>query len=357
MKKTLLERKANNLGLTRPELAVLIAYTKMYLKQDILASKVPEDPYFVKYLTQAFPALLHKKYLTQMKQHRLSRDIIATQLAKSITDHMGINFIDRLQRETGASVEFIIRSFVIAEELYGLNAIWRQIEELDWKIKPSVQHKMMLQIYYLIRRATRWFLRNSKSDIQIEKTVANFKKPLHELIKKLPTLLTETEKELLEANVKEYLEIGIPEQLARKIASCDPLFTSLDIVQASIKHNFDICDVAKIYYMLDSRLEFNWLRVQMNAYSTENQWDELARSAFRDDLDRVQKKLSVSVLKVRLKKTNGQTISEYIDCWLRHNKHLVDRWENLLAEIKSSPNVAFVTYSVVLRELFDFAQA
>ena len=95
----------------------------------------------------------------------------------------------------------------------------------------------------------------------------------------------------------------------------------------------------------------------MNAYSIENQWDELARSGFRDDLDRVQKKLTVSVLKAKLKKTNGHATDERIESWLKQNKYLIDRWENLLAEIKSSPNVGFVTYSVVLRELFDFAQA
>jgi len=355
--KTLHERKANGQGLTRPEIAVLIAYSKMYLKEDILTSKVPEDPYFVKYLMLAFPELLNKKYLAQMKQHRLSREIIATQLAKSITDRMGVNFIERLQRETGASVEFIIRSFVIADELYELNTLWHQIEELDWKVNPSAQHKMMLQIYSLIRRATRWFLRNCKPDVPIEKTIKNFNQPLLELMKKLPMLLTETEQEHMETNVKDYITQGIPEKLARKIASCEPLFTSLDIVEASIKYDFDIADVAKTYYALDSRLELNWLRKQMNAYSIENQWDELARSGFRDDLDRVQKKLSVSVLKAKLKKISGQAIDERIDSWLGHNKHLVDRWENLLAEIKSSPNVAFVTYSVVLRELFDFAQA
>ncbi len=216
---TLLERKANGQGLTRPELAVLIAYSKMYLKQDILASTLPEDPYFVKYLMLAFPPLLHKKYLPQMQQHRLSREIIATQLAKNIADHMGINFTERLQRETGASVEFIIRAFVIVDELFGLNTRWRQIEELDWKVPFTVQHKMMLQIYYLIRRSTRWFLRNCKPDIQIEKTIANFSEPLAELTKKLPMLLTETEQEQLKMIIKEYTTQGVPDLLARKIAS------------------------------------------------------------------------------------------------------------------------------------------
>jgi len=355
--KALLERKINGQGLTRPEIAVLIAYSKMYLKQDILASEIPEDPYFSKYLLLAFPELLHKKYLPQMKAHSLRREIIATQLAKNITDRMGVYFVERLQRETGASVEFVIRAYVIADELYKLNTLWHQIEELDWVVSPATQQKLMLQIYFLIRRATRWFLRNCKPDIQIESTVADFALPLAELIKKLPLLLTDIERAQLKTTMQDYIAEGVPAALASKIANCDPLFTSLDIVQAAVKHHFDISDFAKTYYILDLKLELNWLRQQMNAYSIDNQWDELARSAFRDDLDRAQKKLSISVLKLKSKKVVGKVIEERIDCWLNQNKHLIDRWQNLLAEIKSSPTVAFVTYSVILRELFDFAQA
>jgi glutamate dehydrogenase len=355
--KSLHERKANGQGLTRPEIAILIAYSKMYLKQDILASTVPEDPYFIKYLMLAFPPLLHKKYLPQMKSHSLRREIIATQIAKSVTDHMGVNFVERLQRETGASVEFIIRSFVIAEELYGLHHLWRQIEELDWKVTPATQQTLMLQIYFLLRRVTRWVLRNCKPDIHIEKTIAIFAKPLAELIKKLPDLLPNVEREQYDIRIEKYTQQGTPALLAMKIASCEPLFTSLDIVEASTKYHFEVTDVAKMYYTLDSHLELNWLRDQMNAYSIENQWDELARSGFRDDLDRVQKKLSVSVLKLKSKKVMGKTTEERIEEWLNQHQFLIKRWQNLLAEIKSSPNVAFVTYSVVLRELFDFAQA
>jgi glutamate dehydrogenase len=355
--KTLVERKINGQGLTRPELAVLIAYSKMNLKQDILTSKIPEDPYFSKYLLLAFPKMLHKRCFSQMKEHSLRNEIIATQLAKSITDRMGVYFVERLQRETGASVEFVIRAYVIADELYRLNTLWRQIEELDWVVKPAVQQKLMLQIYFLIRRSTRWFLRNSKPDIQIEKTIADFKPPLADLMKKIPQLLTESESTQLKSTTQAYIAEGVPSVLADKIASCGPLFTSLDIVHAAIKYHFDISEVAKTYYILDLKLELNWLREQMNAYSIENQWDELARSAFRDDLDRAQKKLSISVLKLKSKKMIGKLIEERIEYWISQNKHLIDRWQNLLAEIKASPNVAFVTYSVILRELFDFAQA
>ncbi|MDR3491170.1 MAG: NAD-glutamate dehydrogenase [Gammaproteobacteria bacterium] len=353
--KILLERKAHNKGLTRPEIAVLLAYCKMYLKQDILNSDVPEDPYFVKYLEWAFPKPLRKKYLPQMKQHSLRREIIATQLSKNITDHMGINFVERLQRETGASVAFIMRAYVIAEAIYDLEKVWSQIESLDLKVLTSTQQAMMLQIYYLIRRATRWFLRNRKPNIDINATIAEFRPPIQELVSELPNLLTQTDKELLDTEIDAFAQQGVPLALAHSMASCNTLFTSLDIVEAARKNKFSISDIAKIYYELGNLLELNWLREQMNSYSMDNQWDELARSGFRDDLDNVQRKLSVSVL--LLPANENSSLMERIENWIAENRLLTDRWQNLLAEIKSSNNPGFVTYSVVLRELHDFAQA
>ena len=141
------------------------------------------------------------------------------------------------------------------------------------------------------------------------------------------------------------------------MASCNILFTSLDIVEAMHTSDLDLLDIAKTYYKLGSYLELNWLREQMNAYPIDNQWDELARSGFRDDLDRVQRKLSISVLALKYKKSQDKTIDQRINSWLKKHHLVISRWQNLLAEIKSSNNVGFVTYSVVLRELFDFAQA
>ncbi|EKD72787.1 MAG: hypothetical protein ACD_45C00586G0001 [uncultured bacterium] len=353
--KILLERKANNKGLTRPEIAVLISYCKMFLKQDILASDIPEDPYFVKYLMMAFPRSLQKKYLPKMKEHSLRREIIATQLGKHITDHMGVNFVERLQRETGASVAFIMHAYAVAESIYGMENMWHQIEKLDLKVSPIVQQKMMLQIYYLIRRATRWFLRNLKPNLTIKKMIDYFAPLITELIKRLPELVTDVDREQHESEVKLLIEQSVPQPLAEQIASCNILFTSLDIVEGARKHHLNIVEMAQTYYSLGGYLELNWLRDQMNSYSIENQWDELARSGFRDDLDRAQRQLSVSILLFKQKTLNQFSIEERIQAWLDQHQALIMRWKNLLAEIKASNNIGFVTYSVVLRELFDFA--
>ena len=355
--KTLLERKATNKPLTRPEIAMLLAYSKMYLKQDILACDVPDDPQFDKYLLTAFPEPLREKYLPQMKEHSLRREIVATQLCKSITDRMGINFIERLQRETGASVDFIIRAFAIAESIYHMEDLWQQITILDNKIDPAIQYRMMLQIYYLIRRATRWFLRNRKPHLDIQKTIADFIPSIDEMTKSLPQLLDGQNKEAFDAAITYLAEQGVPEKLARSVASCNALFTSLDIVEAAQRYELDLSDVAKTYYLLGNRLELNWLRELMNSYIVENQWDELARAGFRDDLDRVQRKLSARVLTLKIKEVKGRNIEERVDIWINRYQFLMERWQKLLTDIKSSDMVGFVTYSVVLRELFDFAQA
>ncbi len=356
--KSLLERKANGQGLTRPEIAVLISYCKMFLKQDILASNIPEDPYFVRYLMMAFPESLRKKYLPQMKEHSLRREIIATQLGKHVTDHMGVNFVERLQRETGASVASIMRAYIVAESIYGMDDLWKEIEALDLKVSTAVQQKMMLQTYFLTRRATRWLTRNLKPDLTIQEAIDHFADPIAELMKQLPELVTESDREILETDTASLLDQGVPEVLAKRVASCNTLFTSLDIVEAALKHQLPITEVAQTYYALGTHLELNWLRDQINLYPMENQWEELARSGFRDDLDRAQRKLSVSVLLLKQKKKQqAMAVTERIDAWLKQYALLIERWQNLIAEIKSSNNVGFVTYSVVMRELFDFAQA
>lgn len=355
--KSLTERKANNKPLTRPEIAVLLAYCKMYLKQDILQSDIPEQDYFVKYLQTEFPKTLSEKYLSEMNKHSLRREIIATQLCKSITDRMGINFVERMHRQTGAAISEIISAFVVTQNIYKMDELWGQITELDYQVDIHVQYRMMLQIFYVIRRATRWFLRNRKKQLHITHLIQDFGPAIEELSKQLPNLLDLNDKETFDLAVHYLIEQNVPEKIAKNIAACNTLFTSLDIVEASKKHKLKLMDVAKAYYQIGNRLELNWLREVMNAYTVENSWDELARSGFRDDLDRVQRQLSSTVLLMKVDSEKIKTIEERIDFWMQQNQLLINRWQKLISDVKSSENASYVAYSVVLRELFDFVQA
>ena len=355
--KTILERKASNKQMTRPEIAMLMAYCKMYLKQNILSNHLLDDPYFDRYLLSAFPNPLRKKYKEQMKTHSLRKEIVATQLCKSITDRMGINFVERLQRETGASIPFIIRAFVIAEHIFNMEEMWKDIMALDYKVDPVIQYRMMLQIYYLIRRSTRWFLRNRKASIDIQETIDRMAPSIQKLTQNIPDLLDEPTKEAFHSAMNYLIEQRVPEKLAKNIACCNVMFTSLDVVEAANKYELDLEKLGRVYYLLGQRLELNWLRELMSSYIVETQWDELARSGFRDDLDRVQRKLSAKILTMKIKEQKEKNIEERIDIWIHRYHFLMDRWQKLLADVKSSDVIGFITYSVVLRELFDFTQA
>lgn len=355
--KELQERKVSNKPLTRPEIAMLLAYCKMYLKQDILSTEVPEDPHFDKYLATAFPKPLREKYFEQMKEHSLRREIVATQLCKGISDRMGINFVERLQRETGTSLAFIIRAYAVAESIYNMEELWNQIKALDYTVDPNIQYRMMLQIYFLIRRSTRWFLRNRKPNLDITRTIQEFRPAILELSKHMPQLLDEPDRDAFEIAVKYLVDQSIPEKLAKGIAICNTLFTSLDIIEAARKYELNLTNMAKTYYLLGNKLELNWLRELMNSYPIENLWDELARAGFRDDLDRVQRKLSARVLLMKTKEAKDKSIEERMDIWFKRHEFFLDRWRKLVTDIKSSDITGFVAYSIVLRELFDFAQA
>ncbi len=354
----MVERRANNKFLTRPELAILLSYCKMYLKQDILGTQVPEDPYFNKYLLTAFPKPLVEKFLPQLEQHSLRREIVATQLCKSIVDKMGIGFIERLQRETGASTSVIVRAYSIAENIFDMESLWQEIISLDNKVPTDIQYGMMLQLSYLVRRSTRWFIRNKKANIDIQQTIDAFKPALSAIKQQLFQLLDDSGREVLETAHHYLMEKGVPDKLAFNVAACNTLFNVLDIIEAAHKYDLDLADTAKTYYQLGNKLELNLIRELMNSSSIVDQWDELARSGFRDDLDRVQRKLSARVLTMRVK-DNGKTssISARIDTWIKRHEFLIERWRKLLTDVKSTDPVGFVTFSVILRELFDFAQA
>lgn len=355
--KAFAERKANNKPLTRPEIAMLLAYCKMFLKQDILATGLPEDIYFDKHLLTAFPSIIADKFLEPLKKHSLRREIVATQLCKSIVDRMGINFVERLQRETGASIENIIRAYAVAESAFRMEELWCQITVLDNKIDTDLQYRMMLQLYFLVRRATRWFIRNRKSDIEIQETINEFQPELDHIRKNLPKLLDENGKEALETAISYLVEQNVPEKLAKSIATCNAMFTSLDIVETADKYSLELDEVAKTYYQLGNRLELNWLREIINSANVENHWEELARSGFRDDLDRAQRKLSARVLMMRSKEAKGKGTNEKIELWVQRYQFLMDRWMKLVADLKANESTSFVAYSIVIRELFDFSQA
>ncbi len=347
-------RKQNRKGVTRPELAVLLAYSKTYLKQALLASDLPEDPYIARSLLLPFPDALRQKYSEQMQQHRLKREIIAMQVGNDVFYEMGLGFINRIQDETGAHPDEIVKAYIVANEVFKGTQLREAIQTLDLIVDHQVQVKMFLEVVRLLRRATRWFIRQRRGKFDIEKTILHFRPRVQKVGDEIRKYLRGGAEENLEVFAKEMLDAGVPEDFGYRIACLSSLFSSLDIVEAATQHNFEIDKVIDTYYSLGQKIEISWVREAIRTHQVSNHWDALARAAYRDDLDWQQRSLAVSILQG---KNGSEEVDSKLKAWSKQNKVLINRWKSMVAELKAAPKTEMIMYGVALRELTDLSQA
>ncbi|TIH09217.1 NAD-glutamate dehydrogenase [Pseudomonas leptonychotis] len=348
------ERAAKGQGLTRPELAVLISYSKIDLKESLLKSQVPDDEYLAREMETAFPPLLATKFGEQMRRHRLKREIVSTQIANDLVNHMGITFVQRLKESTGMSAANVAGAYVIVRDLFRLPHWWQQIEALDYQVPAELQLHLMDELMRLGRRATRWFLRNRRSDLDAARDVAHFAPRVEALALRLDELLEGPAREQWLARFQAYVEAGVPEVLARVVAGTSHLYTLLPIIEASDVTAQEPDRVAAAYFAIGGSLELSWYLQQITSLPVENNWQALAREAFRDDLDWQQRAITVSVLQMA---EGPADIEERVGVWLDQHRRLVDRWKLMLGELRAATATDYAMYAVANRELMDLAQS
>jgi len=347
-------RKAREVGFTRPEIAVLVAYSKNILKQKIKETSVIKDKFFESYLESAFPSILRKNYKKEMQKHKLRREIIAMQLSNDIINKMGITYVDRLYDETGADIDAIIMAHIISVEIFNLNEIFDELSALDGIAEPSVQVRITNDLIRLVRRSSRWFLRNYRNKLDINLLIKNFKPKVNLLWKDITKYLRGSDEERSIRLYDEYTQANISDNVASKMCHIRPLFSSLDVINIAESSNLDIDTVASLYYAVGSELKLGWFRGEISSQPVNNHWDALTRSACRDDVDYYQSAITMGILGTS---DNSLELDEKLKVWLENNEQLVYRWSNLLLDIKSSPNNEFTKFSIAIRELLDLSQA
>ncbi|KJZ50755.1 NAD-glutamate dehydrogenase [Pseudomonas fluorescens] len=346
------ERIAAGHGLTRAELSVLISYSKIDLKEQLLGSLVPDDDYLTRDMETAFPPTLVSKFSAAMRRHRLKREIVSTQIANDLVNHMGITFVQRLKESTGMSPANVAGAYVIVRDIFHLPHWFRQIENLDYQVSADVQLELMDELMRLGRRATRWFLRARRNEQNAARDVAHFGPHLKELGLKLDELLSGEIRENWQARYQAYVAAGVPELLARMVAGTSHLYTLLPIIEASDVTGQDPADVAKAYFAVGSALDITWYMQQISALPVENNWQALAREAFRDDVDWQQRAITISVLQ---QGDGTQDVEARLSLWMAQNESMIERWRAMLVEIRAASGTDYAMYAVANRELLDLA--
>ena len=349
--KKLLERKTTGQGLTRPELAVLLAYTKIHIKNEILKSDLPEEPYFATSLETAFPALLTESYLKAMEEHQLRREIIATQISNQIVNTMGITFVYRLQMETGAAIAEIARAHAISVVAYETTHLEKLIDSLNLKVPIKMQYELLHHVRQLLNLATRWFLCKNRMQSDINKIVTHYAKSIAELEHIVPRLMVGITKTYMETIIKQFVDAGLPENIARKVTIARGMYTALNVIEVATKNKFDLIKTAEIYFDIGGRFNLVWFRDYLANDAREGHWNTMARLTLRDELDSLQRGLTIVILQYNKKETNPRKL---ITHWLTENHHIQEHWTKLVEMLHSSSNVDYTMFFITLRRLSDF---
>ena len=350
--KEIAARRAKGIGLTSPERAVVLAYSKIWLYDELLASPLPDDAWVATALARYFPKALRQRYAAYMPRHPLKREIIATYVTNSMVNRVGSTFVHRLLETTGAKPHEIVRAYLLNREVFAFVDLWMAIEALDNVVDDAVQSGMLLETNRLIVRGTTWFLRSRRLAEDMAATIAHFTPQVAALANQLPQLLDPGERARIDAAAAAYVAKEVPQPLAQRVVAFDTLYAALDIVEVAGAAKRPVETVAELYFALATRLGLPWLREKIAALPGDAHWQMLAKGAMQDDLSSLQRTITAEVLS-----SGGEsnTPQKLIAAWENRNRRGVERAAQLFGELRATAAVDAAMLSVALRELRNLA--
>jgi glutamate dehydrogenase len=340
-------RRLKGLGVTGPERAVLLAYSKIWLYEELLASVLPDDPWVGTALARYFPAPLRKPYGALMARHPLKREIIVSHVTNSMINRVGSTFVHRITETTGSKPDEIVRAYLLNREIFGFVSLWQQIEALDNKVDDAVQSAMLIDTSRLIDRGTMWFLRSRRLGDDMAGTIAHFSARIEALASRLPQLLDAAERGRVDAEIARYEAQAVPHDLAARVATFDTLYAALDIIEVAEATQRPVELVADVYFDLATRLGLAWLRDRIAALPGDQHWQMLARGAMQDDLSGLQRTIAAEVVGG----ADAGTSALLIGAWQDRNRRGIERAAQLLGELRMAAQPDAAMLSVALREL------
>jgi glutamate dehydrogenase len=342
------ERRASGRGLTRPELAIILSYSKIELHGSLLQTDIPEDPFLAAELELYFPRQLSERFKASIGKHRLRREIIAMLVGGSMINRMGPFFVLRAEEETGASVAQVARAYAIVREVFGVRKLWREIELLDHKVDAKVQYDAIFQISRMLRRAVYWLLQNYSQQLDIESMVKRFQPGVADAFAALPKLVTSRSDPRYAKDAQQLESVGLPAALARQIAALSLMTQTFDVIELAREFRLSVPEVGQLYFALAKELRLDVLREQIEALPVEGRWRAMARATLRETLAQEQRALLRSALSAAGSSANA---SAALAAWLEKRRADIARVQRGLDDMLMSGALDFATLSVALKEV------
>ncbi|WP_306014732.1 NAD-glutamate dehydrogenase [Oceanicaulis sp. MMSF_3324] len=360
------ELKDQGLGLTRPEIAVLISYAKITLFDKLVESDVPDDAHFKQSLVTYFPDKL-EKFSDAMEGHRLKREIIATRLANDMINLGGPTFVNRAIESTSADVAAVARAFEAGRNIFRFNEYSDRINALDNKAPAEVQIALHDEVIRLLRRQTYWLSRRTLGQdvLPIADVIAAYQPGVDELKPLVTDIASPYDCEAVERRFQSYVEAGAPEDIARDVARLRPLTSSSDVIDLAKAVNWPLGAVGRLYHAVGARFMFDRLRAAGNQLSSTLHWDRLAMRRLIEDLYGSQQAICEGMMDyVKTERTDlakdlasagSDWAEEVVAAWAESQDIMVRRADRALEEVSSAGGWTLSKVAICSTQLRELA--
>jgi len=340
---SLLERRD---GLTRPELAVLLAYSKIAVYNQLLDSDLPDEPELEEDLVRYFPAPMQRRYRPLILRHRLRRELIATHVTNSMINRVGPAFVARTAALFGRTVSDVARAYTAARDVFEVRTVWEGIEGLDNRVPFALQLELTAEVVRLLERVTRWFLRYGPRPLEVAACVADYHADVLVLAAQIEDLLPARARRMLRERYRRLHKKNVPLNLARHVASLALLPASCDVVRVARATGVGVERVGQIYFAVGERFHVDRLGRAARRVRAEDRWQKAAVGGALEDLYAYQAALARQVVEV----SDGKP-KKAIDAWIAARPEAVTRLDQLVADVDATGKLEPAVLIVAAREL------
>ncbi len=341
------ERRAQARGLSRPEVSVLLAYSKQLMKQELLEElDALNHSLFMKTLTAYFPAALQQKYPAEIGEHSLSREIVANCLVNQLINRMGMVLPYRLMEETGCNAVAVINIYSLVCEVFNINALLQELDFQQNHLNAKALESLKVSLRKSIERAVYWFIGKDEAHSGTVSDAREYIEGIRTLATMVSTFMTPTEQRWIDEQVESFIHKGVAAEIAVNIVVLDILYWCLDVVWLKKQTDSGLQDCATCFFKIIEEFDLFWLRQQINALPKNTVWEALARRTVRKEFDNVCCSLTIAVLRQPSLK-----VDDKMQKWLKASGKTVARYRKLIGQVKADNEIELEKITVLLKEL------
>jgi glutamate dehydrogenase len=326
--KDLINREKNGEKLTRPELSVLLAYSKISVAKQLEATNFSDDEYLEKYLIEYFPKQMREKFLPEILSHQLKKQIINTVITNKIINQLTGTIVNTIQEQTGVSIVEIVKYYIVISAIFKTDEMWNDIEALPASLSIDIKIEMLSEINKLIRRGICWLITNNKKLSTIKDLIAEYVDSIEEISSVISRSLFGTVKDKYDARFKKFINNSINKNLAHKISILDSFISIFDIIKISNLSNCDSNNIAKIYFLVGDKLGLDFLRRYTESSIDNSYWNRLAVQSIKDDIYDMQR----TIINIIIKST--EDLTETFDSWFKNNQPKLASYLKFIDDMK-----------------------